>query len=74
MAERSIERSEKVTTPLTALVDRVPESVPPPGLVLIAIVTVALLVLTRLPPASSTLSTRAGLIVWPAVTALGPWV
>ena len=54
MADLSIERSEKVTTPLTALVDSVPDSVPPPGLVLIAIVTVALLDVTVFPPRPAT--------------------
>ena len=70
----SIERSANVATPLVALIDSVPDSVPPPGFVLIAMVTVALLDVIVFPPASSTVSTTAGLIVEPATTAVGCWV
>ena len=67
----SIDRSANVATPLDALTDTVPDSVPPPGFVLIAIVTVALLEVTGFPPASSTGATTAGLITEPATTAVG---
>jgi len=49
-----IERSLKVATPLMALTGVVPEIVPPPGLVPMAMAMLALLVVTRLLLASST--------------------
>lgn len=67
----SIERSANVTTPLLGVVDRVPDSVPPPGLVLIATVTVALLDVTVLLPASWTVAVTAGVIVDPATIVVG---
>ena len=47
-----IARSSNVVTPATAGSETVPESVPPPGFVPIAIETVALLDVTVFPPAS----------------------
>ena len=69
-----IDRSANVATPLLAGSDTVPDSVPPPGLVPIATVTVALLDVTVFPPASCTVTTTAGLISDPATTAVGCWV
>ena len=70
----SIDRSANVATPFVALTDTVPDRVPPPGFVLIAIVTVALLDVIVFPPASAILATTAGLITEPATTAVGGWV
>ena len=55
-------RPLKVAKPLTALRVRVPESVPLPGLVPIAIVIEAVDVVTVLPPASWTVTVTAGVI------------
>ena len=43
-----IDRSANVATPLVAVVDNVPDNVPPPGFVVIATLIVALLVVTVL--------------------------
>ena len=69
-----IERSLKVATPATALVESVPLSVPAPGFVPIAIVTVALLEVTTLLPASCSVATTAGLIVVAEVVVVGACV
>ena len=50
----------KVAVPLTADIVRVPDNVPLPGSLLIANVTESVAVVTRLPPASNTLTSMAG--------------
>src|SRR5258706_320357 len=52
----SMERLEKVATPLTAATVVVPESVPPPGLVPMAMATLALELVTVFPKASCTVT------------------
>ena len=47
-----IDRSANVATPLVAVVDNVPDNVPPPGFVPMAALMVALLEVTVFPPAS----------------------
>jgi hypothetical protein len=62
-----MERVENVATPLAAARVVVPESVPEPGLVPIAMVTDALEAVTTLPEESSMVTTTGGEIV-------DPWV
>ena len=62
-----------MTTPLLGVVDNVPDNVPAPGLVLIATVTVALLDVTMLLPASCTVTVMAGVMVDPATMFVGCW-
>jgi hypothetical protein len=62
-----MERLENVAVPLTAVTVVVPESVPEPGLVPMAMVTDALEVVTTLPDESSIVTTTDGEIV-------DPWV
>ena len=61
-----MERVEKLATPLTAATVSVPDSVPPPGLVPIATVTLAVELVTVLPNASCTATCTAGTIATPA--------
>ena len=68
----SIDRFENVATPLTAATVVVPESVPPPGLVPMAIVTFAVDVV-RPPDASSIRTVTAGETDAPAVAVVGCW-
>src|SRR3954447_21672394 len=67
-----MERLENVATPLTADTVVVPESAPPPGLVPIATVMLAVELVTVLLKASCTVTCTAGLIATPAV-ALEGW-
>src|SRR3954468_10977222 len=67
-----MERLEKVATPLTAATVAVPDSVPPPGLVPIATVMLAVELVTVLPKASCTAACTAGEMLTPAV-ALAGW-
>lgn len=69
----SIERLEKVATPLTALTVAVPDSVPPDGFVPIASDTEAVEVVTVLPAASLIATVTAGLMDAPATTLVGCW-
>src|SRR3954468_8048841 len=62
-----MERLENVATPPTADTVAVPESVPPPGLVPIATVTLALELVTVLLNASCTVTCTAGAMAAPAV-------
>src|SRR3954469_20894902 len=66
-----MERLEKVPPPLVAATVVVPESVPPPGLVPIAAVMLAVELVTVLPNASCTVTCTAGLIATPAVALVG---
>src|SRR5512140_3462810 len=66
-----MERLENVATPATAATVVVPDSVPPPGLVPMATVMIALELGTVLPNASCTSTRTAGLIAAPAVALLG---
>src|SRR3954470_15828683 len=68
----SMDRLEKVATPLAAATVAVPESVPPPGLLPMATVMLAVELGTRLPNASCTATCTAGLIAAPAI-ALDGW-
>ncbi len=70
----SIDRPEKVATPLTALTVVVPESVPPPGFVPMAMVTWSVAEVTVLPLASVMATRTAGVIVAPAPVVTGSWV
>ena len=65
------DRVLKVATPLMAFTVTVPLSVEPPGLVPMATVIEALLVVTVLPPASWTVTWIAGLMLAPAAAVLG---
>src|SRR5205823_1950152 len=65
------QRSPNVATPLMAVTVRVPPRVPAPGLVPIAMVIEALLVATRFPPASCTLTCTGGLMLAPATVLVG---
>src|SRR5947209_3953709 len=67
-----MERFEKVATPLEAATVVVPESVPEPGLVPIATVTLADELVTVLRTAAWSVAWTAGLMATPAV-ALGGW-
>ena len=73
VAAALIERLEKVATPLTALTVNVPESVPEPLLVPMAIVIDAVDVVMTVPDASSTETTTEGAIAEPCVPLEG-WV
>ena len=73
MPDLLIDRSLKVATPLEAATVVVPDSVPPPGLVPIAAVTLAALAV-RFPPASWICTVTAGLIDTPAVALVGCWL
>src|SRR3954466_10433184 len=66
-----MDRLEKVATPLTAATAVVPDSVPPPGLVPMATVMLAVELVTVLPNASCTVTCTAGLIATPAVAVVG---
>src|SRR4051794_27272810 len=66
-----MERLENVATPATADTVVVPDSVPLPGLVPIATVTLAVELVTVLPNASCTATCTAGLIAAPAVVLVG---
>src|SRR6185295_3925153 len=66
-----MERLENVATPLTAATVVVPDSVPPPGLVPIATVMLAVEPVTVLPNVSSTATCTDGLIATPAVALVG---
>src|SRR6185295_2266491 len=68
-----MDRLENVATPLTADTVVVPDSAPPPGLVPIATVMLALELVTVLLNASCTVTCTAGLIDTPAVAFVG-WV
>ncbi len=61
----------KVATPATALTLVVPASVPPPGLVAIASVTVPVNPVAVLLEPSSAVTTTAGVMVAPAVVVVG---
>src|SRR5688572_5028291 len=66
-----MDRLEKVATPLTAATVVVPDSVPPPGLVPTATVTLAVELVTVLPNASCTVTCTAGAMATPAVAFVG---
>ena len=66
-----IDRLLKVATPLTAAAVSVPPSVPLPGFVPRAIVTLEVFVVTTLPLASSTATWTAGAMLAPAAVLLG---
>src|SRR3954470_2691868 len=66
-----MERLENVATPATAATVVVPDSVPPPGLVPMATVTLADELVTVLLKASCTVTCTAGEIATPAVALLG---
>src|SRR5438034_353326 len=66
-----MDRLENVATPATAATVVVPDSVPPPGLVPIATVMLAVEPVTVLLNASCTVTCTAGLIATPAVALLG---
>src|SRR3954447_11294307 len=68
-----MERLENVATPLTADTVVVPESAPPPGLVPIATVMLAVELVTVLLKASCTVTCTAGETETPAVALVG-WV
>src|SRR5436853_5872224 len=63
---------ENVATPLAAATVVVPDSVPPPGLVPMPMVMLAVELVTVLPNASCTVTCTAGAIATPA-TALAGW-
>src|SRR4051812_1060595 len=66
-----MERLEKVAIPATAATVAVPDSVPPPGLVPIATVMLAVELVTVFPNASATSTCTAGAIATPAVAFVG---
>src|SRR2546427_212337 len=66
-----MERFEKLATPEAATTVRVPESVPPLGLVPMATVTLALELVTVLPNGSWTVTWMAGDRAAPAVALVG---
>src|SRR5512132_2033936 len=66
-----MDRLENVATPLTADTVVVPDSVPPPGLVPIATVMLAVELVTVFPDASCTVTCTAGEMLAPAVALLG---
>src|SRR5687767_9877202 len=66
-----MDRLEKLATPALADTVVVPDSVPPPGLVPIATVTLAVELVTVFPNASCTVTCTAGLIATPAVALVG---
>src|SRR4051794_5129080 len=67
-----MDRLEKVPTPFTATTVVVPDSVPPPGLVPIATVMLAVELVTVLSKASRTVTCTAGAMAAPA-TAFDGW-
>src|SRR6185295_9423512 len=67
----SMDRLENVATPLTAFTVLVPDSVPLPGLALMASTTWALEPVTVLPNWSCTVTRTAGVIDTPAVALVG---
>src|ERR1043165_8056557 len=67
----SMERLEKVATPVTADTVAVPDSAPLPGLAPIATVMLAVELGTRFPNASCTVTWTAGAIATPAVALVG---
>src|SRR5438034_5035810 len=66
-----MERLEKVATPPTAVTVVVPDSAPPPGLVPMATVTLAVEPVTVLPNASCTATCTDGATATPAVALVG---
>ena len=64
---------EKVATPLTAETVVVPDSVPPPGLLPMAIVTLAAELVTVFPPKSCTITVGEGEMELPATVVVGCW-
>src|SRR6185295_13710399 len=66
-----MDRLEKLATPDDAATVVVPDSVPPPGLVPMATVMLALELVTVFPNASCTATCTAGEIATPAVALLG---
>src|SRR5512146_1091993 len=66
-----MDRLENVATPFTAISVVVPDSVPPPGLVPMATVMMAVELVTVFPKASCTTTSTAGLIAPPAETLFG---
>src|SRR5512146_786008 len=66
-----MDRLEKVATPLAAATVVVPVSVPPPGLVPMATVMLAVELVTVFPNASCTATRTAGEMLAPAVAMLG---
>src|SRR5512133_1847916 len=66
-----MERVEKVATPADADTVVVPDSVPPPGLVPIATVMLAVELVTVFPNWSCTVTCTAGAIATPAVALAG---
>src|SRR3954467_4663918 len=66
-----MDRLEKVATPLTADTVAVPDSVPPPGLVPIATVTLAVELVTVFPNVSCTATCTAGEMFAPAIAFAG---
>src|SRR5512140_229985 len=66
-----MDRLENVATPATAATVVVPDSVPPPGLVPIATVTLAVELVTLFPNASCTATCTAGAMAPPAGALLG---
>src|SRR5512140_1184378 len=66
-----MDRLENVATPLTADTVVVPDSVPPPALVPIATVLLAVELVTVLPNASCTVTCTAGAMETPAVAFVG---
>src|SRR5271157_5675525 len=69
-----MERVENVATPATTAVAEPPVSVPPPGLIPMARLTVVeWSPVSMLPFASSTATVTAGVIAEPAAVVVGPW-
>src|SRR6185295_1756945 len=66
-----MERLEKLATPPTAAMVAVPESVPPPGLVLMATVMLAVELVTVLLNASCTVTCTVGEMATPAISFVG---
>ena len=64
-------RSPKLATPFTVTVLVVPPSVPPPGLLPNAIVTVPVKPGTGFPTASTAVTCTAGVSGWPATVVVG---
>src|SRR5687767_15881204 len=66
-----MDRLEKLATPALADTVVVPDSVPPPGLVPMATVVLAVELVTVFPNASCTVTCTAGAIATPAVAFVG---
>src|SRR5437667_397414 len=66
-----MDRLGKVATPLTAATVVVPDSVPPPGLVPMATVTLTVEQVTEMTKASRTVTCTAGAIAAPATAFVG---